>query len=102
MAAVSKLNITVMLGGPSAEREVSLRSGAVVHAPNMDAIAILNRICLLDFMCWNSIYNACSFLLTVIQYPGLIISISHSTLIGMDWNHAVSIAVEKQPLQHCT
>jgi D-alanine-D-alanine ligase-like ATP-grasp enzyme len=25
-----KLNITVMLGGPSAEREVSLRSGAAV------------------------------------------------------------------------
>jgi D-alanine-D-alanine ligase len=32
MAAVSKLNITVMLGGPSAEREVSLRSGASVAA----------------------------------------------------------------------
>jgi D-alanine-D-alanine ligase len=28
----SKLNITVMLGGPSAEREVSLRSGAAVAA----------------------------------------------------------------------
>ena len=27
-----KLNITVMLGGPSAEREVSLRSGAAVAA----------------------------------------------------------------------
>jgi D-alanine-D-alanine ligase len=32
MPAVSKLNITVMLGGPSAEREVSLRSGASVAA----------------------------------------------------------------------
>src|SRR6478736_1616893 len=32
MATVSKLNITVMLGGPSAEREVSLRSGASVAA----------------------------------------------------------------------
>jgi D-alanine-D-alanine ligase len=29
-AALTKLNITVMLGGPSAEREVSLRSGAEV------------------------------------------------------------------------
>jgi D-alanine-D-alanine ligase len=29
---VKKLNITVMLGGPSAEREVSLRSGAAVAA----------------------------------------------------------------------
>jgi D-alanine-D-alanine ligase len=28
----AKLNITVMLGGPSAEREVSLRSGAAVAA----------------------------------------------------------------------
>ena len=28
----SKLNIVVMLGGPSAEREVSLRSGAAVAA----------------------------------------------------------------------
>ena len=27
-----KLNITVMLGGPSAEREVSLRSGTAVAA----------------------------------------------------------------------
>ena len=32
MPAVSKLNITVMLGGPSAERDVSLRSGASVAA----------------------------------------------------------------------
>ena len=32
MPAVSKLKITVMLGGPSAEREVSLRSGASVAA----------------------------------------------------------------------
>src|SRR5436309_6991889 len=29
---MNKLNITVMLGGPSAEREVSLRSGAQVAA----------------------------------------------------------------------
>ncbi len=28
----TKLNVTVMLGGPSAEREVSLRSGAAVSA----------------------------------------------------------------------
>ena len=32
MPAVSKLKITVMLGGPGAEREVSLRSGASVAA----------------------------------------------------------------------
>lgn len=32
MAMIEKLNITVMLGGPSAEREVSLRSGASVAA----------------------------------------------------------------------
>jgi D-alanine-D-alanine ligase len=32
MPVVAKLNITVMLGGPSAEREVSLRSGAAVAA----------------------------------------------------------------------
>ena len=32
MSSVSKLNITVMLGGPSAERDVSLRSGASVAA----------------------------------------------------------------------
>lgn len=32
MPAVPKLNITVMLGGPSAERDVSLRSGASVAA----------------------------------------------------------------------
>jgi hypothetical protein len=29
-ARMQKLNITVMLGGPSAEREVSLRTGAAV------------------------------------------------------------------------
>src|SRR5512140_920243 len=29
-SGIKKLNITVMLGGPSAEREVSLRSGAEV------------------------------------------------------------------------
>ncbi len=32
MGSISKLSITVMLGGPSAEREVSLRSGASVAA----------------------------------------------------------------------
>lgn len=32
MAMIEKLNITVMLGGPSAEREVSLRSGTSVAA----------------------------------------------------------------------
>jgi D-alanine-D-alanine ligase len=32
MSGISKLNITVMLGGPSAERDVSLRSGASVAA----------------------------------------------------------------------
>ncbi len=44
MPAVAKLNITVMLGGPSAERDVSLRSGASVAAALRSLGHVVNEL----------------------------------------------------------